>query len=339
MFTKKIPITEPLENHINSSSDSNGEDSSFEDPDEFTFVPPSIDDIKFKHQRFSNYQTKIINRKKELEDDKTGTMWKSLYYTFFNNQKANSITLSELALRCKFLFNMDKYDNLNKGKNGIDSKIPPFTNAEKFIKNYSQKKEDNLLVKIFKKKKNLSSPRSGTKNMQNQNQKEKNNYRSPPITSNNYTFSANKENSKKRYSKSIQNTTARPKMPTLLELYNLYDSNDLVEAIKKEQKGYIDNNNNFMLDNLSSIIENKHTFMNEVDKIDEIFEENISSKNKVKNIINVTSTNNYFSNLTGVDMNKKFENELEPQNNMSRQVNSLYNKLLKKLNPLHKIII
>ena len=63
------------------------------------------------------------------------------------------------------------------------------------------------------------------------------------------------------------------------------------------------------------------------------------SINKVKNIINVTSTNNYFSNLTGIDMNKKFENELEPQNNMSRQVNSLYNKLLTKLNPLHKIII
>ena len=336
MFTKKIPITEPLENHINSSSDSNGEDSSFEDPDEFTYVPPSIDDIKFKHQRFSNYQTKTINRKKELEDDKTGTMWKSVYYTFFNNQKANSITLSELELRCKFLFNMDKYDNLNKGNVGVGSKIPPFTNAENFIKTYSQKKEDNLLVKIFKKKKNHSSPHSSTKNMQKQ--KERINYKSP-ITTNNYTFSANKENDKKRYSKSIQNTTIRPKMPTLLELYDLFDSNDLVEAIKKEQKGYIDNNNNFMLDNLSNIIENKHTFMNEVNKIDEIFEENISSKNKVKNIINVTSTNNYFSNLTGIDMNKKFENELEPQNNMSRQVNSLYNKLLTKLNPLHKIII
>ena len=98
-------------------------------------------------------------------------MWKSVYYTFFNNQKANSITLSELELRCKFLFNMDKYDNLNKGNVGVGSKIPPFTNAENFIKTYSQKKEDNLLVKIFKKKKNNSSPHCSTKNMQKQKDK------------------------------------------------------------------------------------------------------------------------------------------------------------------------
>ena len=77
MFTKKIPITEPLENHINSSSDSNGEDSSFEDPDEFTYVPPSIDDIKFKHQRFSNYKTKskLFGKNNKIDKPLTQNDW------------------------------------------------------------------------------------------------------------------------------------------------------------------------------------------------------------------------------------------------------------------------
>ena len=157
MFTKKIPITEALEHHINSSSDSNGEDSSFEDPDGEFYSPPSIEDIKFKHMRYSNYRQKRVLRQKELDDDKSSSMWKSLYYTFFNNQKDNTITLSELELRCKFLFNMDDLQakqNPNSVSNNKNKGITPLTNVEKFIKHFSEHKEDNLLIKIFRKKKN-----------------------------------------------------------------------------------------------------------------------------------------------------------------------------------------
>ena len=94
-----------------------------------------------------------------------------------------------------------------------------------------------------------------------------------------------------------------------------------------------------MLENLNSILENKQSFMNEVDKMNDIFWDNEKMKNKVKNILNVSTTNSFFMSHIGEDLHKKFDNELEPQNNMSRQVNNLYNKIITKLNPLHKINI
>ena len=350
MFTKKIPITEPIENHLNSSSDSNGEDSSFEDPDEITYKAPSIEDIKFKYKRFTNYQTTIKNRKKELEKDKTSTMWNSVYYTFFNNNyKSNSITLSELELRCKFLFNMDKYEKMNN-KNYY-KKTEPLTDLEKFIKDYSQKREDNLLIKIFKKKKTLPiSPRSQI--IATMKGKDKN-YKSLSNNSGNtnYTFGGKNDNNilnnafisnindKKRNSKSTQSPRNRIHIDTILDMYELHDSNELVEAIKKEQCEYASTGNKFMLENLNSILENKQSFMNEVDKMNDIFWDNEKMKNKVKNILNVSTTNSFFMSHIGEDLHKKFDNELEPQNNMSRQVNNLYNKIITKLNPLHKINI
>ena len=118
-----------------------------------------------------------------------------------------------------------------------------------------------------------------------------------------------------------------------------FDTNELIEAIKKEQCEYASTGNKFMLENLNSILENKQSFMNEVDKMNDIFWDNEKMKNKVKNILNVSTTNSFFMSHIGEDLHKKFDNELEPQNNMSRQVNNLYNKIITKLNPLHKINI
>jgi len=74
-----------------------------------------------------------------------------VYYTFFGNYNNGAVTLHELNLRCKFLFNMDKVYGFEKEIE--KKKIKPLTNIEQFIRMYSLKKEGNLLVKIFSEKK------------------------------------------------------------------------------------------------------------------------------------------------------------------------------------------
>ena len=151
MYIKKIPFTESIESHLNSSSDSVGLDDSIDDLNSDKNDFPSIEDVQFKFKRYEDFRRKIYIKKKELEDDKTGTMWKSLYYTFFNNQVKNSITINELELRCKFLFNMDK---INKLDDEIKKKkIETLTNIEPFIQYYNLKRDDNLLINIFSKNK------------------------------------------------------------------------------------------------------------------------------------------------------------------------------------------
>ena len=83
--------------------------------------------------------------------DKNTSLWQSVYYTFFGNYNRGAVTLHELNLRCKFLFNMDKVYGFEKEIE--KKKIKPLTNIEQFIRMYSLKKEGNLLVKIFSEKK------------------------------------------------------------------------------------------------------------------------------------------------------------------------------------------
>jgi hypothetical protein len=387
MFTKKIPITEALEHHINSSSDSNGEDSSFEDPDGEFYSPPSIEDIKFKHMRYSNYRQKRVLRQKELDDDKSSSMWKSLYYTFFNNQKDNTITLSELELRCKFLFNMDDLQakqNPNSVSNNKNKGITPLTNVEKFIKHFSEHKEDNLLIKIFRKKKNqqdipklsqiksvtgtqstILSGRSQSFHCAPQNKFKAGRTRSTHhktirfqrsnpksiahVNGNAANSNNNNDMNSSKMRSSFGNTInskstpppakLRQPLPTLLEMYDLKDSNELIEILKEKQYEYKTKGNSIKLENLNNIIENKHTFINEIEKINEIFEGNEKSKYKLRNFLDVTASKSFFDEHADVDLIHKYQNELEPQHNMSRQINNLHNKLLSKLNPLHKVNI
>jgi hypothetical protein len=61
-----------------------------------------------------------------------------------------AVTLHELNLRCKFLFNMDKVYGFEKEIE--KKKIKPLTNVEQFIRMYSLKKEENLLARLIEKK-------------------------------------------------------------------------------------------------------------------------------------------------------------------------------------------
>ena len=151
MFTKNISITEKIESHLNTSSDENGEDDSFDESGKEDYDNPSIDELKNKISRYNYHISKIQNKRKEMIRDKKTSLWQSVYYTFFGNYNNGAVTLHELNLRCKFLFNMDKVYGFEKE---IEKKrIKPLTNIEQFIRMYSLKKEGNLLVKIFSEKK------------------------------------------------------------------------------------------------------------------------------------------------------------------------------------------
>ena len=151
MFTKNISVTETIESHLNTSSDENGEDDSFDESGKDEFDSQSIDDIKSKITRYKYYIAKINNKRKELLRDKSISLWQVVYYTFFGDYNNGAVTLHELNLRCKFLFNMDKVYGFEKE---IEKKrIKPLTNIEQFIRMYSLKKDDNLPKKLIAEKK------------------------------------------------------------------------------------------------------------------------------------------------------------------------------------------
>ena len=60
---------------------------------------------------------------------------------------------------------------------------------------------------------------------------------------------------------------------------------------------------------------------------------------KIKDIINVNYNSKFFEDNLNKDLIKEYNSKLQPQNRMSRQINTLNNKILSKLNPKHKIII
>ena len=148
---KNIPITETIESHLNSSSDEVGEDNSYDESGKDEFDEHSIDEIKNKMARYKQYISKINKKKKEFIQDKTTSLWQAVYYSFFCDHHSGAVTLHELSLRCKFLFNMDKVSGFEKEIE--KKKIKPLTNVDQFIRMYSLKKNDNPLLKLLAEKK------------------------------------------------------------------------------------------------------------------------------------------------------------------------------------------
>jgi hypothetical protein len=73
---------EVVGNNINLNSDNNN----------------TLEELKYKHDKYVQYTKRIYQKSKELEQDKSTSMWCSLYYTFFNNfNKKSTITLNELV--------------------------------------------------------------------------------------------------------------------------------------------------------------------------------------------------------------------------------------------------
>ena len=212
-------------NNINLNSDNNN----------------TLEELKYKHDKYVQYTKRIYQKSKELEQDKNSSMWCSLYYTFFNNfNKKSTITLNELELRCKFLFKMDKIEkeeNKKKKSKSVEKNnmITPYTNLNEFIKFFSEKKYENYLSKIIHKTKSISQPKDKLKKkkeIKNENQKNNN----INLLQNNYT---------------------------LLDMYNITEPVEVINKVTREQ---IKNDKTRKRDeNINYILNNKHAYQVELD--------------------------------------------------------------------------
>lgn len=284
-------------NNINLNSDNNN----------------TLEELKYKHDKYVQYTKRIYQKSKELEQDKNSSMWCSLYYTFFNNfNKKSTITLNELELRCKFLFKMDKIEkeeNKKKKSKSVEKNnmITPYTNLNEFIKFFSEKKYENYLSKIIHKTKSISQPKDKLKKkkeIKNENQKNNN----INLLQNNYT---------------------------LLDMYNITEPVEVINKVTREQ---IKNDKTRKRDeNINYILNNKHAYQVELDN----FANEIKGDEKMKNLYNTfldfKSNDSFFINNKGVDLIQKYGNKIGEQEELGMQINSFCNKIVNKIDPFQKL--
>ena len=284
-------------NNINLNSDNNN----------------TLEELKYKHDKYVQYTKRIYQKSKELEQDKNSSMWCSLYYTFFNNfNKKSTITLNELELRCKFLFKMDKIEkeeNKKKKSKSVEktNMITPYTNLNEFIKFFSEKKYENYLSKIIHKTKSISQPKDKSKKkkeIKNENQKNNN----INLLQNNYT---------------------------LLDMYNITEPVEVINKVTREQ---IKNDKTRKRDeNINYILNNKHAYQVELDN----FANEIKGDEKMKNLYNTfldfKSNDSFFINNKGVDLIQKYGNKIGEQEELGMQINSFCNKIVNKIDPFQKL--
>ena len=284
-------------NNINLNSDNNN----------------TLEELKYKHDKYVQYTKRIHQKSKELEQDKNTSMWCSLYYTFFNNfNKKSTITLNELELRCKFLFKMDKIEkeeNKKKKSKSVEKNniITPYTNLNEFIKFFSEKKYENYLSKIIHKTKSISQPKDKSKKkkeIKNENQKNNN----INLLQNNYT---------------------------LLDMYNITEPVEVINKVTREQ---IKNDKTRKRDeNINYILNNKHAYQVELDN----FANEIKGDEKMKNLYNTfldfKSNDSFFINNKGVDLIQKYGNKIGEQEELGMQINSFCNKIVNKIDPFQKL--
>ena len=374
MFTKNISVTETIESHLNTSSDENGEDDSFDESGKDEFDSQNIDDIKSKITRYKYYITKINNKRKELLRDKSISLWQVVYYTFFGDYNNGAVTLHELNLRCKFLFNMDKVYGFEKE---IEKKrIKPLTNIEQFIRMYSLKKDDNLPKKLIAEKKDKKDKEKNKDMLELQRKitaynlkkrsnmidmKESKDYKEDDLNlkkgvnskikldgSNKNLNGNNNQNKIKGMSKSKsadfidasvnvnkENTEKRHYLKSLLELNGFnLQDEELYDIIQELTAKYKENKDRQKLDNLTKIIKGDFIYKQELDNA---MKTNDPFLNELSYLLDVNSERPFLINNIDVDLISKYEHSLGPQDRLSRQVNNFISKILSKLNPNFKI--
>ena len=350
MFTKNLSVTETIESHLNTSSDENGEDDSFDESGKEEFDNQNIDEIKNKISRYKYYITKIQNKRKELLRDKTISLWQVVYYTFFGDYNNGAVTLHELNLRCKFLFNMDKVYGFEKE---IEKKrIKPLTNIDQFIRMYSLKKDDNLPKKLIAEKKDKEKNKDmlelqrkitayNLKKRGNMiDMKESKEFKEDEKkTSNNKLKGMNKSKSADYIDASVvpnkEATEKRHYLKSLLELngFNLQDE-ELYDIIQELTAKYKENKDRQKLDNLTIIIKGDFIYKQELENA---MKSNDPFINELSYLLDVNSERPFLINNIDVDLIAKYEHSLGPQDRLSRQVNNFISKILSKLNPNFKI--
>jgi hypothetical protein len=370
---KNIPITETIESHLNSSSDEVGEDNSYDESGKDEFDEHSIDEIKNKMARYKQYISKINKKKKELIQDKTTSLWQAVYYSFFCDHHSGAVTLHELSLRCKFLFNMDKVSGFEKEIE--KKKIKPLTNVDQFIRMYSLKKNDNPLLKLLAEKKdkeknknmldlqrkiiaynlkkksdmiNLKKDKedneddiiikkvnleASSKNLKNS-QNNNNGYGGV-----NKMKGMNKSRSADNINASIYpNKESNEKahyLKSLLELngFNLEDE-ELYDIIQELTAKYKETKDTQKLDNLTKIIKGDFIYKQELDNA---IKSNDPILKELRYLLDVNSERPFLINNINVDLIAKYEHSLQPQDRLSRIADNFISKILNNLNPNFKI--
>ena len=370
---KNIPITETIESHLNSSSDEVGEDNSYDESGKDEFDEHSIDEIKNKMARYKQYISKINKKKKELIQDKTTSLWQAVYYSFFCDHHSGAVTLHELSLRCKFLFNMDKVSGFEKEIE--KKKIKPLTNVDQFIRMYSLKKNDNPLLKLLAEKKdkeknknmldlqrkiiaynlkkksdmiNLKKDKedneddiivkkvnleASSKNLKNS-QNNNNGYGGA-----NKMKGMNKSRSADNINASIYpNKESNEKahyLKSLLELngFNLEDE-ELYDIIQELTAKYKETKDTQKLDNLTKIIKGDFIYKQELDNA---IKSNDPILKELRYLLDVNSERPFLINNINVDLIAKYEHSLQPQDRLSRIADNFISKILNNLNPNFKI--
>jgi len=355
MFTKNISVTETIESHLNTSSDENGEDDSFDESGKEDFDSQNIDEIKNKISRYKYYISKIENKRKELLRDKTISLWQVVYYTFFGDYNNGAVTLHELNLRCKFLFNMDKVYGFEKEIE--KKKIKPLTNIDQFIRMYSLKKDDNNIKKLIAEKKDKEKNKDmlelqrkitaynlkkrgnmidiqESKEFKEDEKKHLNNNKDA-----NKIKGMNKSKSADYIDASVvpnkETTEKRHYLKSLLELngFNLQDE-ELYDIIQELTAKYKENKDRQKLDNLTKIIKGDFIYKQELENA---MKSNDPFLNELSYLLDVNSERPFLINNIDVDLIAKYEHSLGPQDRLSRQVNNFISKILSKLNPNFKI--
>ena len=377
MFTKNISITEKIESHLNSSSDENGEDDSFDESGKEDFENPNIDELKNKIARYNYHINKINNKRKEMLKDKTTSLWQSIYYIFFGNYNSGAVTLHELNLRCKFLFNMDKVYGFEKEIE--KKKIKPLTNVEQFIRMYSLKKEGNLLEKIYTEKKdnkkneeflefqrkireyNIKKKTKGLEQQQKDAIKDSKEYKEDDKTKNDKHANFNNNNINNNNAGKTKNM-GKSKSTDFIDASSLNINNMNTKKDVPEKRHYLKsllelNDFNLQDEELYDIIqeltikykENKDRQkldnLTKIIKGDFIYKQELDEAMKLNDpflnecsyILDVNSERPFLINHIDVDLIAKYEHNLGPQNRLSRQVNNFISKILMKLNPNFKV--
>ena len=316
----------------------------------------------------------LLNKRKELLRDKSISLWQVVYYTFFGDYNNGAVTLHELNLRCKFLFNMDKVYGFEKE---IEKKrIKPLTNIEQFIRMYSLKKDDNLPKKLIAEKKDKKDKEKNKDMLELQRKitaynlkkrsnmidmKESKDYKEDDLNlkkgvnskikldgSNKNLNGNNNQNKIKGMSKSKsadfidasvnvnkENTEKRHYLKSLLELNGFnLQDEELYDIIQELTAKYKENKDRQKLDNLTKIIKGDFIYKQELDNA---MKTNDPFLNELSYLLDVNSERPFLINNIDVDLISKYEHSLGPQDRLSRQVNNFISKILSKLNPNFKI--
>ena len=278
-----------------------------------------------------------------------------MYYTFFGDYNNGAVTLHELNLRCKFLFNMDKVYGFEKEIE--KKKIKPLTNIDQFIRMYSLKKDDNNIKKLIAEKKDKEKNKDmlelqrkitaynlkkrgnmidiqESKEFKEDEKKHSNNNKDA-----NKVKGMNKSKSADYIDASVvpnkETTEKRHYLKSLLELngFNLQDE-ELYDIIQELTAKYKENKDRQKLDNLTKIIKGDFIYKQELENA---MKSNDPFLNELSYLLDVNSERPFLINNIDVDLIAKYEHSLGPQDRLSRQVNNFISKILSKLNPNFKI--